>query len=271
MGIPRLAEYRLPATDELPTPRLTWPFEPQRAALLIHDMQDYFLNFYEFGFGTLVDNVAQLRQLGIPTFYSAQRPRQSMQERGLLTDRWGPGLQDHSDIVEKLRPTENDVVLTKHRYSAFFRSDLEQRLVDLGTDQLIICGVYAHIGITATALDAYARDIKPFVIADAIADFTSQQHAAAMEQLANTCAVVTCTGSLMDRQVGITLEQVRRDVLAVIDEPVSDSDNLVDAGLDSIRIMGLIEDWKAAGNDVTFADLAEEPTILGFHARMSGN
>ncbi len=44
MSIPKLTAYALPTADELPKNKVNWTFEPQRAALLIHDMQNYFLN-----------------------------------------------------------------------------------------------------------------------------------------------------------------------------------------------------------------------------------
>jgi len=263
MSIPTLSSYPLPTT--IPDNRLAWDFDPDRAALLVHDMQRYFLNFYTDGFPCLVDNISRLRKLGLPTVYTAQPPRQSPEHRGLLTDRWGPGLQGDAEIVPELNPGDDDLVLTKHRYSAFFNTDLRKWLADSGRDQLVVTGVYAHIGITATAMDAFSHDIKPFVIADAIADFTSERHALALNHLAVTCAQVTTVDRLSP---GITLKQVRDQVLALLDEPAEDDENLIDAGLDSIRVMGLIETWREAGFDVDFADLAAQPTIAGFHTRL---
>ena len=264
MTIPTLSAYPLPDTG-LPENRLTWDFQPERAALLVHDAQRYFLNFYAGGFGTLVDNIARLRELGLPTVYTAQPPRQPLDERGLLTDRWGPGLQSDEDIVPGLEPGAEDVVLTKHRYSAFFGTRLRELLHDWDRDQLIITGVYAHIGITATALDAFSADIKPFVVADATADFTAGRHRAALDHLAATCATITTVDAL---RPALTLDRVRSQVLALLDQPAADDENLMDAGLDSIRVMGLIEQWRGDGYEVDFADLAADPTIAGFHAKL---
>lgn len=265
MSIPSIDIYPLPQAAELPKPRVGWTFDPNRAALLVHDMQRYFLDFYAQEFAQLVDNIARLRNLGLPAFYTAQPPQQDPAARGLLTDRWGPGLQDRDDIVAALAPSPSDVVLTKHRYSAFHRTGLRERLAAAGRDQLVVTGVYAHIGITATALDAFSHDIETFVVADAIADFGRDKHLRALEHLAATCAVVTTTEAL---DSGPGLAEVRSQVLALLDEPAEDDENLVDAGLDSIRVMGLIEDWRERGHAVTFADLAADPTIRGFHAAL---
>lgn len=41
MAIPKLQSYALPTALDIPTNKVNWAFEPERAALLIHDMQDY--------------------------------------------------------------------------------------------------------------------------------------------------------------------------------------------------------------------------------------
>ena len=274
MSIPRLSSYPLPGADALPAARLSWDFDPDRAALLVHDMQRYFLDFYEDGFAPLVDNIGALVDLDLPRAYTAQPPCQPAEERGLLVDRWGPGLQDRHEILPALAPRTGDLVLRKRRYSAFWGSDeLRTWLAGRGRDQLVICGVYAGIGVTATALDAFSWNIAPFVPADAIADFTPRAHEAALEHLAATCAVVTTTAALTSGGRGAeapSLAEVRAAILALLEEPADDDENLIDAGLDSIAVMGLIEQWKMDGYDVGFADLAAEPTIEGFHRAMAG-
>lgn len=50
-------------------------------------------------------------------------------------------------------------------------------------------------------------------------------------------------------------------MLDVAPETLADDTDLVDAGLDSIRVMALAERWAAEGVEVGFMDLAEDPTI----------
>ncbi|MBB5069758.1 phosphopantetheine-binding protein [Saccharopolyspora gloriosae] len=62
----------------------------------------------------------------------------------------------------------------------------------------------------------------------------------------------------------LTLEGVRADVAELLyedPEELTDEENLLDWGLDSVRIMSLVERWRTRGVEVTFADLAERPTL----------
>ena len=103
---------------------------------------------------------------------------------------------DSRDIVAELAPQAGDVVLTKYRYSGFHRTGLAARLAAARRDQLIICGVFAHIGCLFTAGDAFSHDIQPFLVADAVADFSLSDHLMAVDYAARRCAVTTVTDRL---------------------------------------------------------------------------
>ncbi len=128
-------------------------------------MQRYFLNFYDAEselIKTVVNHLVQLRswahQNNVPVVYTAQPYEQPAEDRALLNAMWGPGLPastiDQQKIIDQLSPAEHDIVLTKWRYSAFKRSDLLERMQNWNRDQLIIGGVYAHIGCMVTAIEA---------------------------------------------------------------------------------------------------------------------
>lgn len=279
MSIPKLHAYALPTREELPTNKVNWAFDPQRAVLLIHDMQNYFLNFWgeESDFvAQVVENIAALRRqckaLGIPVFYTAQPNEQSEADRALLNDMWGPGLNRHPDqqkITAALTPDEHDIVLTKWRYSAFQRSDFEQQLAALGRDQLIITGVYAHIGCLTTATDAFMRDIKPFMVADALADFSREEHLMALNYTAGRSGKVVMTEDLL--LLPASKQALRELVLPLLedDDIPEDDENLTDYGLDSVRIMALAARWRQAIPQMDFVTLAKTPTFDAWWSLLS--
>lgn len=206
MALPTIPAYALP--DAPPPSRVDWPLDPGRAALLVHDMQRYFCRpFPEAGapLAPAVANIARLlaaaRGAGIPVFYTAQRGDQFRPDRGLQADFWGPGMSaipEHEDILPELAPQAGDHVLHKHRYSAFQRSNLDHLMRARGRDQLIVTGIYAHIGCLATAAEAFQRDIQPFAVADAQADFDRARHDMAMGWIASNCGVVATTAAILE-------------------------------------------------------------------------
>lgn len=225
MALPKIAPYSYREQEH--QNRVNWRVDPARAALLVHDMQRYFVRAFELERdgqplpdAQLNIAIANIRRLvdaahaaNIPVYYTAQPPRQNPADRRLLTDFWGDGLQDdeNAQILDELAPTEADTVLTKWRYSAFVRSPLEEQLKDLGRDQLIIGGIYAHIGCLTTALEAFMRDIQPFMVADALADFTEKEHRMACEYASGRCARVLNTAE--------ALENINTGALVTADEP----------------------------------------------------
>ncbi|SFR78374.1 bifunctional isochorismate lyase / aryl carrier protein [Stenotrophomonas maltophilia] len=208
MALPRIASYSLPTASELPQPRGPWRPQRERIALLVHDMQRYFLAAFDPDSEPLrpaVDNIARLlahcRAQGIPVFYTAQHGDQDRRDRGLQADLWGPGMRrsdEHEPIVTALAPQPGEHVLVKHRYSAFQRSNLETLMRARGRDQLLVTGVYAHIGCTATVVEAFQRDIEAFIAADAVADFSRADHEQALHWIARTCGVPMTTGQLLE-------------------------------------------------------------------------
>lgn len=205
MSIPTIRPYRMPT--EAPASVAPWRADPGRAVLLIHDMQRYFVDFFPRGKPPVTDllaNVARLRQAaaraGVPVVYSAQPGGMSVAQRGLLLDVWGPGMSTdprHREIVPELAPGPDDLVVDKYRYSAFHRTALADILAVSGRDQLIVCGVYAHVGCLLTVCDAFTRDIEAFLVADAVADFGPRQHRMALDYAAQRCAVTITTRRLL--------------------------------------------------------------------------
>ncbi|GAB4085404.1 isochorismatase family protein [Myceligenerans cantabricum] len=204
MAIPAIPSYRLPAADELPANRPAWEVDPARALLLVHDMQEYFVRpFGDRLRAELVSGVAALRRAfhaaGAPVAYSAQPGAMTPEQRGLLADIWGPGMSgDPADtqIVDDVAPSGGDTVLTKWRPSAFFGTGLLELLRESGRDQLVVTGVYGHVGLLMTAHEAFSHDIETFVAADAMADFSRRHHVETLEYLAGRCAKVALAADL---------------------------------------------------------------------------
>ncbi|KQB84798.1 isochorismatase family protein [Corynebacterium lowii] len=294
--LPTSIAYEMPLEDTA-HPAVEWSLDPQRSALLIHDMQRHFLRPFVAGeqpVTALVENTRRLveaaRAAGIPVFYTAQPADQPTDKRGLLTDLWGPGMTGDSqgaEIIAELAPQEGEVVLTKWRYSAFARSDFEEQLRATGRDQLVISGVYARIGCSVTAVDAFMRDVQPFLVADAVADFCREDHHQAVQWVAACVGEVTDTAAVLSawggagaapdsvpeaeagaadlRAVGLRAVDLRALLAELLEEDLTDldeeGDRLDDWGLDSVRLMTMITRLREQGIDVSFEDVPEDATF----------
>lgn len=288
MTLPDLIDYEAPVPPlrDVPTSRAPWSLDPTRAAVLVHDAQSYFLRPYHPSCPALVTALRRTEEIlsaartsGIPVYYTAQDGEH--RDRGLQADLWGGGMSSRIEdtaVVPRIAPRPGDVVLTKHRYSAFARSDLADRLARSRRDQLVITGVYAHIGILATAFDGFCRDVQPFVVADAVADFGRDEHALALDQIASCCGVVTCAAdvvaSLSPASSGGGWGQTVRDALTrvlpddIVDAAYADEHaDLFALGLNSLQAFDILDDLAEEGVDIDFGEFTRSATIAYLRAQ----
>ncbi|MFF3438517.1 isochorismatase family protein [Streptosporangium sp. NPDC002721] len=200
MALPAITPYPMPREDEMPANRVSWTPDARRAVLLVHDMQNHFVNAFAPGTSPIVELVSAIaelretaREAGVPVVYSAQPGGQTSAQRGLLEDFWGAGVgaePSAQEIIAPLAPGPDDIRLTKWRYSAFHRTPLRDLLAEHGRDQLIVTGIYAHIGCLMTACDAFMGDVEVFFVADGVADFSAEHHRMAQTYAAERCAAV---------------------------------------------------------------------------------
>jgi bifunctional isochorismate lyase/aryl carrier protein len=271
VSIAAIAPYEIPLPETWPAARAGWTIDPARCALLIHDVQAYFVEPFDSAAPPLrgaLEHMTQLRaaceRASVPVFFSAQPGEQSREERGLLWDVWGAGIVSApqlSRFTDALTPGPQDQVIAKRRYSAFYETALAGALRERGRDQLLITGVYGHIGCLATATDAFMRGVQPFLVGDAIADFSAEDHAAAVRLVARTCGVVTTAHAALHALYRRAIRSELERVLAAPIDDLKDGDDVGDAGVDSIRWMELIEVVLPAGQRVAFEELAAARTI----------
>lgn len=84
--------------------------------------------------------------------------------RILIRDTW------NTAILDELTPRAGDIVIPKNRYSAFFRTELDDRLRALGIRHLIVTGTTTGICVDSTVRDAVFRDYQCVVLSDCTAE-----------------------------------------------------------------------------------------------------
>src|SRR5688572_19346883 len=121
-------------------------------------------------------NRARHLQLGVGQHVTAPDGTPS---RILVRDTW------NTDIVDELKPHTDDVVLYKTRFSGFYKTDLDERLRDVGAKHLIITGCTTSICVESTVRDAMFRDYLCVLLADCMSEpighaLTRSNHDAAL-------------------------------------------------------------------------------------------
>jgi ureidoacrylate peracid hydrolase len=105
----------------------------------------------------------------------------------------GPGLCAEGSagaaFVEPL-PRAGELVLAKHRYSAFSHTGLAAMLKGRGIDTLVLSGLTTECCIQSTAWEAIERDFHVVIAADAVAAYRDDLHRAALESLELSGAVL---------------------------------------------------------------------------------
>ena len=91
-------------------------------------------------------------------------------------------------ILPELDVRPEDRVIVKKRYSAFFRTNLEETLVSLSPDRLVVAGVNTHACVRTTVIDAYQRDYRVVIAADCVASYDHEHHEITLRYLAGKMA-----------------------------------------------------------------------------------
>jgi nicotinamidase-related amidase len=152
---------------------------PEKCALLVIDMQDEFVkpHWTPDWVPEATRQVPRIKRLiehcrsrGIPVIYTVYAKTHRYLDRP-LTGKYMPGRFTELDIdfspfyVEgrvwhELTPREDEVVIRKPSYGAFYDTPLETILKNLGKDTVIICGTVTSFCCGATARQAYERSFK---------------------------------------------------------------------------------------------------------------
>jgi nicotinamidase-related amidase len=164
-----------------------------RYAILVNDMLNDFIQ------GKLkCDRAAQIipkiklllekaRQKDIPIFYCNDEhlPNDTYELR-----LWGPHAMKDTDgakVIDELRPSANDYIVPKRRYSSFDGTSLDSSLEGTyngkGVDTIVMTGVHTHICVKHTVYDAFVRGYNVIVAEDGVEAFTGDDHIAGLKYM----------------------------------------------------------------------------------------
>lgn len=85
-----------------------------------------------------------------------------------------------ADVIPEIAPEPGDHVVPKRRFSAFYKTDLDQTLRTLGVDTVAVAGITTPFCVLATALDALSLDFQAVILEDCSAAHKPEVHEACL-------------------------------------------------------------------------------------------
>ena len=170
-------------------------FEPSSTALIVVDMQNGFCHpdgsLYAPPSAAAIEPIGELidtvREAGASVIFTRDvHPPEQFEDAHYYDefDRWGEHVLEGSweaEIVDDLDVREDDHVVVKHTYDAFYRTDLEGHLDAHGIDDLLLCGTLANVCVFHTAGSAGLRDYRPVIVEDALGYIEADHREYALE------------------------------------------------------------------------------------------
>lgn len=183
------------------------------SALLVVDMQDFFLKPTSPSFTcgglailpTLTRLVTAFRLAGRPVIFTQHVHHPDDLDSGIMGWWWeGKCLEGSAEsaIHPELAPMPGEKIVLKHRYSAFYNTDLETVLRCLKIEDLVVSGIMTNMCCESTARDAYYRDYRVFLPADGTGSITEEMHVASLLNLAFGFAYVTTAATIAEELGG---------------------------------------------------------------------
>ncbi|MBX5437820.1 MAG: cysteine hydrolase [Alicyclobacillaceae bacterium] len=202
-------------------PQIDWRVRPERSALLVIDMQNDFVRegapmeipMARQFLPNMVRIVDACRRLEVPVIFTQHvlfdhipvsplevSIQPHLQRSGIREGE--PGVE----IVEELQPRPGELVVRKHRYDAFYNTQLDTWVRNIRgiqqIDTLIITGTVTSICCESTARSAYMRDYKVMFVSDANGGFDEASQAATLRTIGQAFGRVLDTATLLAELAG---------------------------------------------------------------------
>ena len=184
------------------------PLRMENAALLILDLQEYFLVSDSHAFVPSGEAIIPNLNRMISYFRQAKRPvlatrhANTDKNAGRMNNWWSELLTDdhprgglHPDL--EVEPGE---IIQKSQYDAFYESELQDRLSELAIEQLVIGGVMTHLCCETTARMAFVQGYEVFFLVDGTATYNEAFHKGTLRNLAHGFAVLKTVAQILGEE-----------------------------------------------------------------------
>ncbi len=162
--------------------RRRWPGKPRKAALLVLDMQRFFLEeghaLVPVGRSIIGPITELLETFEGPILFTKHIHDDSPDN--LMNVWWRDSIKGRDAVIVDPLGSLADTILEKTRYSAFEGTDLSERLMREGVDSVLIAGILTDLCCETTARDAFMKGFRVYFLADCTATATEARHIASL-------------------------------------------------------------------------------------------
>lgn len=178
-------------------------FDIDNSALLVLDMQNYFLNpdshAFVPGSEAIIPGLNQLITLydkhDRPVIYT--RHINNTENAASMATWWKDLIIDDEKSEIDSRIVINGDTLVKPQYDAFYNTELDKILKENGVSQVIICGVMTHLCCETTARSAFVHGCDVIFPIDASATYNKDFHLATLLNLSHGFARISTVNELL--------------------------------------------------------------------------
>jgi len=176
-----------------PSPKRAIPFKPHRSALVVLDMQTYFVDASSHAYipsaEAILDGIVQL----IEAYFNHGRPIiftqhiNTTSNAGMMST-WWKDIITSQNPLHKITPEINlsmGTLIQKSQYDAFYQTQLGEILHAGGVTQVVLCGVMTHLCCETTARSAFMHGFEVFFPVDGTATYNLAYHRASLLNLAH--------------------------------------------------------------------------------------
>lgn len=187
--------------------RTRFKFQPFSSALLVMDMQRFFLDEESHAFipssKAIIPNIMNListyRRHDLPIIFTRHSLKQS-EEPGIMGKWWGDVIREDdalSEIYPFLGPLPSEAIIRKTRYNAFHGTELENILKEKNVYNVVFTGVMTHLCCESTARAAFMRDYEVFFVVDGTATQNEELHISSLRTLSHGFSIPVLTKEIL--------------------------------------------------------------------------
>ena len=176
-----------------------------RPALLVLDLQEYFLNPESHAFVPsapailpgVIDLIRAFQKANLPVVFTQHI--NTPDDAGMMAEWWRDLITPAHPLagLSNQLPLEGASLLQKTQYDAFYQTDLADRFEAQEVTDVVITGVMTHLCCETTARSAFVHGYRVWFTVDGTACYNAEFHLSSLRNLAHGFATPVLTSEVL--------------------------------------------------------------------------